>query len=236
MIFEFLKYLDAHPGLASWASAIFAFLAALVALFIAIWGDYVRKKAIRPKLEAEFNVDDQCMRDESFAGKIKLNYLLKINNSGLSTAKNAMARVEKIEYIDPPMDRRGKKRIWYHPTPLNWSGQQFYQTIDIYKDTSFFLDFILSFDAIVLMVECGLCPGAIVNYTRQPSTTRCDYFWQPWLDAKGAASIPNQFLCFGVYEIYFHLACDELSPVKYIARVEWHDPTPIPSISLKKIN
>ncbi|MBU4567322.1 MAG: hypothetical protein KKE29_21600 [Proteobacteria bacterium] len=230
-----LIWLKGNPAYATWAAGVGTLILAMVGIFVIFWNDYWKKRFIKPDLRAEWNVDRGSFRDETFQENIKFNFLLIIHNYGSLTAKNAFARVEKLVFVQPAVIKDGMKNIWYHPTPLNWSGQYHGAPVDIYRDTTFFLDFILSFDERTLINECNTIPNDVVNYLVNLDPNRKDYFWQIWLNTRGAVSAPVHFYCYGEVEIYFHLACDDAPTKKYVATINWNRPTPIPSVSLKKL-
>lgn len=123
--------------------------AALVALYLGSWRDILRK----PKLKLYFSEKKEKPYFHKLAfgefpepidfvgqfiyfSKPGFNARVKIYNKGKTTAKNVLARVEKINLKNSKIDSEEV----YHPTTVKWSGENQWGSVDIVPKSHFFLD------------------------------------------------------------------------------------------------
>ena len=164
--------------------AMAAIFPGLVALFLPFLFKFLEWKR-RPILELCFNEKIEEPYFKSLVGNFgykpieldgnvvrvflpTLNSRLKVRNKGKATAKNVQTRVEKVELLtNGNLDRI----IHYHPTKIKWSGEFYWTSVDIVKDSYFFLDLFYSANAKIDSVNDFLYD----LYNRQLSKTQVKF-------------------------------------------------------------
>jgi hypothetical protein len=204
---------------------------ALLATVLAIWGEVWRRWRIRPILNVEYEESDLYARDESNNDDPRCNYLLKITNNGKSTAKNAVVKIETIDW-ENPNNYNGKSREIFHPSCLHWSGTSVpsgcktnsFDLIDIYPNSFHFVDFMLvesksKFDPI----------GGSPLFPKQID----DVWWSLWTDSRPRKGLKPRYDYEGKFEICFHIAAEGTKAERYFAEIQWTKDNFIPIIKIR---
>jgi len=186
-----------HQELAGWAAAIFTGLAVGWAIF----HEGVRAFITAPRLKIIFKIDKSQIRKTTTGGDKARNFLFKVKNIGLRSARNVRVFIENVKIIPlyPPDPNRD---IWYHPTQLHWSGTLDYPAVDIPARTAFFLDFIIA-----LVEEIDDMDNVWENY-------RARYF-AFWVDAQKGRGLINDFYSRATYIVNLYLTADNAKAKKY---------------------
>ena len=217
-MFEFLK---THHELASWLAAFGVLVSALIALFIALVGGWLNALFVQPKLSVKYSQEGKRWnRNTNRNGYPAINTLLEITNEGKSTAKNTVVKIEKIEFSDPNVED-----LFFHPSPLHWSGQDDIAPMDVYPGSYALVDFLL-------VVETGYTKsssGAVI-----PNQLFESPRWELWVDYRKGKGLHAQYEYEGNFNIYFHLASDNAKARQYLARISWQKSDPKPLIKIER--
>jgi hypothetical protein len=111
------------------------------------------------------------------------NSRVAIWNEGKSTAKSVQVRLMDIDIYNKEL--KFVKRKVYHPSLVKWSGERTYGSIDIPRDSKFYLDLFYSINESneeVLKYHSEL--GAnILNRVVGNTEYSNDIYWNVWIDA-----------------------------------------------------
>lgn len=211
---------------ATWLAAIGTIAAVAVALFKDAFWRWWR----RPVLDLSFHDDDTHIRNEKWEGKEEeglfdgnacRNYLFIAKNTGRSTAKNARAFIEKLTIKD---DNGNERIVWHHPTQLHWSGTKGYPAQDIYRGTSYFLDFIV-------LISDKMASG-IFKRSNVSETEFDGRYVKPWVDTT-RRGLPTHYVEEGEYIFSLNLLADNAERKCYTASFNFHWQSGITNFKLK---
>jgi len=166
-----------------------------------------------------------------------INSRVSVWNKGKRSARKVQVRLEKIVFYD----QNGKlyKEIFYHPSLVKWSGEKEYGTVDITRNSYFFLDLFYfineSRDEIIRYHET-VDKATIDRIIGKNGDYSGDIFWNVWVDTSYERGIPYRYDYEGTIKVIYVLSAENCEPYKFEADIEWSKiKWDEPIISVKKI-
>lgn len=237
-------------------SAFGSFFASGVALYLG----YFRARWNRPRLQLAFKTDDPFYHQLSVGAyplflifqcspieihKPFFNSRIKVFNTGKTTAKNVLARIEYIEFLST-QDRKPYP-IYYHPSIVKWSGERDWNSIDIVAGSHHFLDMFWSVnetDEAILRFNMdnyklqGLAikEKTLLEIIRKDVVPERLTYWGVWIDSSYSRGIRSRYTYEGLMNVYFTINSDNCDPLAFYASITWTRETwNKPSISVIKL-
>ena len=131
------------------------------------------------------------------------NSRLAIWNKGRSTAKNIQVRLVDVNIYNKEM--KFVKRKVYHPSLVKWSGERAYGSIDIPRDSKFFLDLFYSINETnkeVLKYHSELGESTLRKIVGDTEYSN-DIYWNVWIDATYPRGVSQKNIIEGRFELNF---------------------------------
>ncbi len=151
-----------------------------------------------------------------------INSRVSVWNKGSRAARKVQVRLEKIVFHD----KNGKfyKEIFYHPSLVKWSGEKEYGTVDITRDSYFFLDLFYiineSRDEIIRYYE-AVDKETINRLVGRNEDYSGDVFWNVWVDTSYERGIPYRYDYEGTAKAIYVLSAENCEPFKFVADMQW---------------
>jgi hypothetical protein len=185
---------------------------------------YIRKLAWEP-----FKKRYKLRSKEFLVYKILCNIRILVCNSGKTTAKNVVVRIEKIEFYEEATNNLRIDPIHYHPTTVKWSGEDDYTPVDILPNSFFFLDLIrfvneqkkdlVDFNYQLYQKKI---PRTFFEKIIFESKTVEKPYWSVWIKNAFLRGLKETYFEQGKFIIYYILNSENSSNIKFSAEIYWN--------------
>jgi len=179
--------------------------------------EYYHKILFNPLEE----IIDPITNTKYFIRQPGFNSRVAIWNKGRSTAKKVQVRLVDINLYNK--DIKFIRRKVYHPSLVKWSGEKTYGSIDIPRDSKFFLDLFYSVNETneeVLKYHNELGESTLQRIIGNTEYSK-DIYWNVWIDATYPRGVSTKNIVEGRLKLNFVIYGENFKPSQFKFLIDW---------------